>query len=228
MQVVVVIPAYNEEKTIAPLIECIKTQYDVDVIVVNDNSSDNTESLSAAAGARVLNLEKNCGYNNALHNGINLAIASGHRYAITMDADGQHPPDRLQDFIELLESGIQFVFGYRPHSARWAEEKFSNWTYKKYGLLDPLCGMKGYDLEVLKLSVEFPTFNSVGTEIMMNAVHDQLRWDQVAIPGLLRKDAARFGRGLKPNLIILFAFLTFFYRSSYKKRFGLLVPTDQV
>ena len=209
MKTAIVIPAYNQENTIASLIDSIKSQFDVGVIVVNDRSSDNTEYLSEKAGAEVLNLEEKAGYNTAIHRGLDMAIESGYKYAITMDADGQHPPEKLHKFFELFENGDQFVFGFRPTGARWAEKIFAKWAFKKYGILDPLCGMKGYDLDELGKFFRLPTFNSVGTEIMMNVVQDEFKWGQVAIPEVAREDNPRFGNGLKPNLTILVVFLRF-------------------
>ena len=91
----VVIPTYNNHATIRGVVER-SLQQCPDVIVVNDGSTDGTkEILEKIEGIRVVTLAKNSGKGKALKEGLRLALKSGFKYAITLDADGQHYPEDI-------------------------------------------------------------------------------------------------------------------------------------
>jgi glycosyltransferase involved in cell wall biosynthesis len=207
MKVAIVIPAYNEEKSIAKVLKEINEKHEVSIIVVDDCSSDATSRVSTKNGAYVVTLKINSGYNVALHAGINVAIEQGYTHCVTMDADGQHPPELISDFIKYFKDEVPFVFGCRENPARWGEKIFSIWTNWIYGLVDPLCGMKGYDLRVLNSGRAFPSYDSVGTELLMWVLKKNYLWKQIKVPQIDRKDVARFGSGIRPNLLILSALI---------------------
>jgi len=119
----VVIPAYTEEQNIAFMYDAVLTSlqqimgtYDYEMIFVNDGSKDSTweeiEKL-CAHDPRVLglNLSRNFGKEIAITAG--LEHASGDA-VITLDADGQHPPERIPDFVQKWEEGYDIVYNQRP------------------------------------------------------------------------------------------------------------------
>ena len=104
----VIIPTYNNDKTLASVIGKVLIYTD-ELIVVNDGSTDTTASiLSAYPSISVINIVKNTGKGQALQKGFDLAIKKKFRYAITIDSDGQHYPDELPAFIEKI--------GQKPNS----------------------------------------------------------------------------------------------------------------
>lgn len=116
MKVSFVIPALNEEgivgKTIKsiPVKEIEEAGYEVEIIVVNNNSTDNTEQEARDAGATVF-LEMNRGYGNAYQRGFK--EATGDIYVMG-DADGTYPLEQSMNFITYIaEDGFDFVIGSR-------------------------------------------------------------------------------------------------------------------
>ena len=113
--ILIVIPAYNEEKTIGSVIKGISNvAQTADIAVINDGSSDRTETVARDAGAFVINLPFNLGYGAALQTGFKYAVRHGYRYAIQMDGDGQHSPSSLMSLIKEVEkNNTDVVIGSR-------------------------------------------------------------------------------------------------------------------
>ena len=121
----VLIPAWNEEATIADVVGAVCKDYSYDVIVIDDVSRDRTAERAAAAGATVLNLPMHLGAWGATQTGIRFALKRGYRRVITMDADGQHPPSAIPDLLAPIVCGeTNSVIGSCiPSEAVWQE----NW-----------------------------------------------------------------------------------------------------
>lgn len=111
VNVVAIIPAYNEEKALADVIG--KTLEHVDeVIVVDDGSSDKTSEVAIGAGARVIKHSVNLGKGEALQSGFK-AIGND-SIIITIDGDGQHNPSEIPDLVRpIIEDGADLVNGSR-------------------------------------------------------------------------------------------------------------------
>lgn len=100
MKTLIIIPAYNEEGSIAGVIQDIHRHApEADVIVVNDGSTDRTAEFAAAAGAKVLTLPYNVGIGGGMQTGYLYAQRMGYDIAVQMDADGQHPAEELPKLI---------------------------------------------------------------------------------------------------------------------------------
>lgn len=200
-RVAIVIPAYNESSTVARVVRDV-AQYGTP-IVVDDASYDQTGTASAAAGAIVLRNEVNAGYDGALDAGFRRAAELDMEFVVTIDADGQHVAESLREVLAELERGADVVIGIRPRKARFAEWLFSTLTRRRYGIRDPLCGMKGYRLSVYREQGHFDSRESVGTELMLFAARRGKVLAQVPIPVRERNGKARFGSGIRGNLKIL-------------------------
>lgn len=92
-EVLIIIPAYNEEKTIVPLLEKLE-QPEIaqvaDVLVMDDASQDATNHVTKKRKHDVVTHVFNLGYGSGLQLGYKYAVRKGYRYVIQMDADGQH------------------------------------------------------------------------------------------------------------------------------------------
>ena len=97
VKITVGIPAYNEEKNIASIIENLSKIADT-IIVCNDGSSDNTGKLAEKLGAIVINHERNLGYGAAIRSLFLRARELGSDVLVTMDSDGQH---RISDVLPV-------------------------------------------------------------------------------------------------------------------------------
>lgn len=112
MKVVAVIPAYKEETTIADVLERTRSFVD-EMIVVNDGSPDQTESIARAHGAVVVSHVINRGLGAAIGTGFEIAKLHGADVVITLDADGQHDPSEIPIFLDAIRNGADVVIGSR-------------------------------------------------------------------------------------------------------------------
>ena len=201
----ILIPAYCEERTIGTVVSRAKIYGDV--IVADDNSTDNTSQVAKSAGAIVLHNENNLGYEGNLNRLFNYAGIKGYQYAVTLDADGEHRPETLETFRKLLiDDGALLVLGYRPHTQRFAETVMGFVMRLRFGIRDILCGMKGYDMALLKeTGGVFDRSGSIGTELALTPIHRGTAYTQVAVSGTPRVESPRFDRTFKANIRIFFA-----------------------
>jgi glycosyltransferase involved in cell wall biosynthesis len=107
----VVIPAFNEESSVKPLVGELRDQlqsldYSVEIIVVDDGSTDGTARAALSAGARVLQHRRNRGYGAALKTGISAATFE---VIAIIDSDGTYPPKYLSSMLEELEHADMVV-----------------------------------------------------------------------------------------------------------------------
>jgi glycosyltransferase involved in cell wall biosynthesis len=111
----VIIPAHDEARNIRQvLMEISDTGLNLDVLVVDDHSTDETVLAATQAGARVLRLACNLGYGGAVQAGFRYAGHYGYDYGVLMDADGQHDASCISDLLRLVQDGeADVVIGSR-------------------------------------------------------------------------------------------------------------------
>lgn len=114
-KVLVVIPAYNEEKNITRVIEELHRDFsEADLIVVNDCSKDNTSKIVKKMGVTCLDLPFNMGYASALQCGFKFAVKYGYDYVVQFDGDGQHIASEAKRLFEKIEeTSADIVIGSR-------------------------------------------------------------------------------------------------------------------
>jgi glycosyltransferase involved in cell wall biosynthesis len=156
-KVCVIIPTYNNHKTLKRVIDGV-LQYTSNVIVVNDGSTDTTfEIINSYPSIESITITQNKGKGNALRSGFKKAIESGFHYAITIDSDGQHFPDDIPVFLEELaknESNILLIGSRNMNQENVPKKssfgnKFSNfWFWFETGikLEDTQSGYRLYPL----------------------------------------------------------------------------------
>jgi glycosyltransferase involved in cell wall biosynthesis len=113
--VLVVIPAFNEEATIADIILGLRQAAPMyDRLVVNDGSKDKTGSILDEMGEKQLRLPINLGYGLALQTGMKYGLMRGYQVIVSIDADGQHRPEDVSRLVQvLLENDVDIVIGSR-------------------------------------------------------------------------------------------------------------------
>lgn len=144
-----IIPAHNEAETIKITYASLCKL--ADVVIVDDCSTDTTKNIAKNISNHVITHKKKLGYSKAILTGLDYACRAGFRYAITIDADGQHDPKDAIKIISQLKKGDALVIGARPNSGRASETFFSFFYNKLFGIKDPFSGLKGFSLEKLQL-----------------------------------------------------------------------------
>lgn len=106
-EVLIIIPAYNESKTIEPVLEALEApeiSAVCDVCVMNDASSDGTQYIVKKHGFSCVTHVFNLGYGSGLQVGYKFAYRRGYKYVIQMDSDGQHDPSNILKIYEALKT----------------------------------------------------------------------------------------------------------------------------
>ena len=118
MRTLVVIPCKNLESEIGKVVRgVLGLNLGLDVVVINDGSTDGTSATAEAAGAHVLEHEVNLGKGAALKTGFEYAIVKGYDAVVTMDGDGQHDPSAIPDFLDALDKcDADIIVGTRMHA----------------------------------------------------------------------------------------------------------------
>jgi glycosyltransferase involved in cell wall biosynthesis len=153
MRFAVIIPAYNSERTIGDVISRVaQVVPELSIIVVNDGSVDETVKLCETAGVQVLSYPQNQGKGAALKQGFLKALESDYDAVLTLDADGQHPPELIPKFIECFEQkSVDIVIGSRMDSlknmpfSRILSNKITSWLISQriqQHVADSQCGFR--------------------------------------------------------------------------------------
>ncbi len=151
--IVVLIPSYNELKTLKKIVLSVNKL--LPVLVIDDHSSDGTfEYLKKEKVFHIRN-NKQIGYEKSLIKGFRYIINKKKRIQniITMDADGEHLPSELKKFFKFKDYNL--VIGKRNNFNRIVEYLISFIFKSKFNLYDPLSGFKMYSTKVLKNQKKF-------------------------------------------------------------------------
>ncbi|MCI0405952.1 MAG: glycosyltransferase family 2 protein [candidate division Zixibacteria bacterium] len=180
MSIQIVIPAYNAAQTLPNLLSQVKKHLP-NVLVVDDGSTDDTSEIARKAGATVIRLEKNRGKGNALRTGFKAALESGSTAVLTLDADGQHDPERIPEFLKLA-SPDALIIGCRE--ARLEKMPFPRILSNKItsSMLSMLTGAKLRDSQ--------SGYRLIGREILSKV---ELETDHFETESELLLKAARLG-----------------------------------
>lgn len=109
----VIMPAFNEAEALPEVLRSLEgVAADLDVLVVNDGSDDETTAVARAGGATVLELPFNLGIGGALRTGFRYAVDHGYERAVQLDADGQHDPSLIASLLDGLDQA-DLVIGSR-------------------------------------------------------------------------------------------------------------------
>jgi glycosyltransferase involved in cell wall biosynthesis len=215
--IAVVIPAYNEEPTVASVIADIPPAVvgmATETIVVVDGASDATAARAIDAGALVCDVPVNRGQGAALRLGYRLARERGAQIIITIDADGQYDAADLARLVEpILENRADFVSGSRRLGSELTTDRVRHLGVIVFGALltvlvrhritDPACGLRGMRAELTAaVTLEQPQYQA--SELMISAALHGFRLAEV--PSTMRdrathatatKKGGNFGYGMR-------------------------------
>ncbi|MFH1443860.1 MAG: glycosyltransferase family 2 protein [Candidatus Peregrinibacteria bacterium] len=216
MRVIAVIPAYNEAKRIASVVENTSNFVDT-VVVVDDGSSDATAVVAERAGAMVVRHAQNCGAGAATMTGIEAARAMGAEVIVTLDADEQHDPRDIPSLLHsVLTDRADIVFANRfgqknhiPFIRRFFNAVGNLVTFATTGrwVNDSQCGFKVFGPRAVReVSIRMSGYEFC-TELVRETVQRQWRVAEVPIKVLYSQytlaKGQSFANGVKTALRIL-------------------------
>jgi len=150
MRIITIIPAYNEEDTIAQVVNGVKKYSDV--LVVDDGSTDETSTLAINAESNVLKHKKNIGKGAAIKTGLKSAIADDYDLMVLLDGDCQHDPRCIPILLDGMD-GVDLLIGSRflnmPPQNMPLQRRLSNGITTRlirfvtgYHITDSQCGFR--------------------------------------------------------------------------------------
>lgn len=199
MKVLIIIPAFNEEKNLSGLLDRLdKACPEHDVVVVNDSSEDNTLRLCRERGVHVIDLPVNLGIGGAVQAGYMYARYRNYDAAVQVDGDGQHNPEYISLLLDELDKGADLCIGSRfladggfrsTGVRRFAIRYFSRLIYLFTGLkvTDPTSGFRACDRKAIRLfAADYPR-DYPEPESIVNAVRNRLKVKEVSVVMNMRK-----------------------------------------
>jgi glycosyltransferase involved in cell wall biosynthesis len=209
-RVAIVIPAYNEERTIVGVIRGLKARGFTLVIVVDDGSGDRTAELAASEGVVLVRHLFNRGLGGALGTGLQAACRYRPQIIVTFDADGQHDPDDIPRLIEPIVRGeADVAIGNRmvgsdgmPWSRRIANRIASVVTYVLFGTWarDSQSGLRAFSLDAAGRIGIMTTRMEVSSEILGEITRKRLRWKEVPVRPIYTDYSLSKGQSLRVGL----------------------------
>ena len=228
MSMKVIIPAYNEEASIAKVISEIPSEVD-EIIVVNNNSTDGTKENAARAGATVLDEERK-GYGFACLKGMDYIAGLENQPTIIVFLDGDYSdyPEELIEVVRpIVEDDIDLVIGSRvkerrEYGAMTPQQIFGNWLATKLmGLffganftdLGPFRAIK-YD-KLLSLQMEDKTYGWT-VEMQLKAIKKGLSYTEVPVRYKNRIGVSKVSGTVKGSVLAGVKILTWIFKYSFK------------
>lgn len=209
MKILLVIPALDEEPTLPELIPSAKTRIQ-DILVVDDGSSDATARVAGAAGAMTHRFPANRGKGVALKFAFEYAVEKGYDWIFTMDGDGQHAVEDLQNFFPLLDR-YDLILGNRMNNRRGVPliRRIANFSSSllvsiacRQWIPDSQSGFRAYSAKLLR-AVELRSDRyELETEVIIKAARKGLRIGHATIQTIYAGEVSRF-KNLKDSLRFL-------------------------
>ena len=220
----VFVPAWNEEENLPAVLDGLRERLPaVDVLVVDDGSTDRTAEVAREHGAEVLSLGTNQGLRVGIAAGYRWALEHGYSFCGRVDADGQHPAAELERLLERVRSGecdvavgSRFVSGdgyapyrYRPSPARRLGTgllRRSVAVVLRRPFADATSGLYAVNAQALPLLAEPYASGAPEVEALIRLVDAGLRVDEVAVnmsPRAGGESKLRGGKAVKLVLTVM-------------------------
>jgi glycosyltransferase involved in cell wall biosynthesis len=202
--VALIIPAYQAGSTLGGVLERARQvvmMLGARCYVVDDGSRDGTGELGRRAGAVVLTHPRNRGKGAALASGIARALADGAALLVTLDADGQHPPEEIPRLLEPLTSGrADLVLGARARTGTMPpQRRFTNWLSATLAtriagapVLDAQTGFRAFTRALATAIGPSETHYDYETAFLLEALVAGHRVVSVAVPTVYDGAASHF------------------------------------
>jgi glycosyltransferase involved in cell wall biosynthesis len=209
--IMVVIPAYNEAENLRYLLPKIPAKInglDVDVLVIDDGSTDQTKQIVQGHGHTVVSNMINRGGGAALRLGYDILKKAGGNICVTMDADGQHQPEEIETLVlPIIKDEYDIVIGSRILGTREKDNPIRAAGVRIFAAIvssllgkritDPSSGFRAFKMEKIK-NIDLYEDQYHTSELIIDAVKKGLRVKEVPISILKRK----YGRSKKGRDLI--------------------------
>ena len=233
--IIIIIPAHNEESSIANVIKKIKENYItqnknywVEIIVIDDGSSDNTAKVAKEAGAnKIISHIKNRGLGAATRIGLQRASEMGADVAVKIDADFQHDPNDIDKLVQpILEDKADCVFGSRFSGGlkytmplyRAAGNRFFSFLVSKLTglkITDAQTGLMAFSKRYLKIFEMISDYNET-QQLIMDASSKHMRIIEIPVVFYKRQTGKSFISWRYPIKVIPTIIRFFYYANPLK------------
>ena len=208
----IIIPVYNEEQFVEYVLKEIKCLHpNIDILTVNDASTDRSLKILQKENVIILNLPFHCGYGVALQTGFKYAYKNNYDYIITMDADGQHPPSEITSlFSEIKKDEYDLIIGSRflknPKFPTTIPKKIGIFLFKKIikfytkiTITDPTSGFQALNKKILKFyTTKYYPIDYPDADLLIMIHKAGFKIKEITILMLPNPKTATMHSGLKP------------------------------
>ncbi|MFX1573974.1 MAG: glycosyltransferase family 2 protein [Promethearchaeota archaeon] len=227
LKIGVIIPAYNEELNIGKTLEEIPDNISekFDVIVVDDGSTDKTSEIANRYNITLIKHSQNKGYGAAVTSGLNFCKQDKFDVVVILDADGQHAPKYIKDFIKpIVEENVEFVIGnrfnyhYDMHSLKKLSTRIMTAFYLVFfrrKIKDPTNGYRSLSSKIIK-NLELESVYSISQEMLFKII-PFYKLKQIPIIVRQRNHGESFIKMRNYLLKIILLFLKFYIFPKIKK-----------
>ena len=207
MRTLVVIPLYNERKSIGGVLDKVLT-FHPDILVVDDGSTDGSgQPVANRAGVQLIRHAHNLGYGQSLIDGFAYADQHGYDWVLTMDCDEQHEPEMIPEFIrEMRTDRWDLISGSRykvngpgndlpPGDRRAINQRITALLNESLhlGLTDAFCGFKAHRMSAMrKLQLDVPGY-AFPMQLWPQAFHAGLRVTELPVRLIYNDPNRHFG-----------------------------------
>ncbi|MCM8786228.1 MAG: glycosyltransferase family 2 protein [Candidatus Omnitrophica bacterium] len=223
--ILVIIPAYNEEKTIGQLLKNLK-KYFKNILVIDDGSKDKTKEISEKENVIVISHKVNKGKGEALKTGFRYAIEKGFPAVITMDGDGQHFPEDAIKFVEKYREktkvgiwiGKRDIFSQNMPFVRRITNLSMSFLISLLSfqwIPDTQCGLRLIKTDVLKKIKLYTSHFETESEILIKSSWKIVRIKSIIIKTFYSKEKSK----IRPviDTIRFFKMLILIFFNHFKK-----------
>jgi len=213
----VLIPAFNEEKTVGKVVERasrVLEELDLpfEIIIVDDGSSDDTTVVAESFGAKVIRNNHRMGKGIALRIGFNVCRGN---VIVTLDADGSHQPEEIPSLLKpILNSGFDAVFGCRfhnPTSPPITEFRFTGnrlfdyfiYLFTRKRIVDSQCGFRAFKTRVVKSMKLSSRWFEIESEMLIKVIKGKYRFIEVPVTFAIASSSSKLNSFRDGPIILL-------------------------
>jgi Glycosyl transferase family 2 len=231
-------PAWNEEESLPAVLDELHAELpDVDILVVDDGSTDGTAGIASARDAAVVSFGANRGLRAAIAAGYTYAVEHEYAYCGRVDADGQHPAAELRRLLERVRSGeCDVAIGSRFASGDGYEAyRYTSSGARRFGtallrrslklllrtpFLDATSGMYAANAKALPILAQPYTSGAPEVQAVLRLHEAGLRVEEVPVDMRLREFGESKLQGKTALTLVLTVIGTLFAFDRLRKRFG--------